>query len=65
LAWPANRGGSHGVSRGPFGPAVMNLLAIHRDRWRRRNADPNAVARHPDDGQPDVAIDHDFLTESS
>src|SRR5262249_38885631 len=63
--WSANRTDSAGAPRGLLDPAVMNFLAIHRNRWRRRNADPNAVACHRDDGQPDVAIDHDFLAESS
>jgi hypothetical protein len=50
---------------GPLGPAVPNFLAIDRDRWRRRNADPNPVPVHREDGHPDGPVDHHFLTKPS
>jgi hypothetical protein len=53
------------LSASPFGPEVVNFLAIHGDRWRRRNADPNAVPLRRDDRHPDVSSDHHFLTGPS
>jgi hypothetical protein len=49
----------------PLRPAVVNFLAIYGDRWRRRDADPNAVPFRRDDRHPDVSGDHHFLTGPS
>src|SRR5438128_480759 len=48
---------------GQLGPAIMNLLPIHRDRCRGCDTHANAVAFHREDGQADVSMDDDFLTD--
>jgi hypothetical protein len=61
--WPARFGPRLLVS--PLRPEVVNFFAIHGDRWRRRDADPNAVPFRRDDRHPDVSSDHHFLTGPS
>jgi hypothetical protein len=53
------------LSASPLRPQVVNFLAIHGDRWRRHDADPNAVPFRRDDREPDVSSDHHFLTGPS
>jgi hypothetical protein len=48
-----------------LGPAIMDLTAIHGYRLWGGNADPDGVAFDGNDGQADVAVDDDFLTNSS
>src|SRR6516162_640837 len=50
-----------GATRGRLGSAQADLHAIHLDRRRRRNPDPNLVAVHRDDAEPDVPVDHNCL----
>src|SRR5262245_41757033 len=47
---------------GQLGPAVVNFLAIHRDRGRGGNADSNLGPFHGENSQMDVPVDHDLLS---